>query len=250
MKASCTFPSCPAKYSFTMQSNPTALDQDVKLLVQQTGDIQHKLSEKKARQATNLKRGKIAKSLTHGPSQHFYSTLQSTPKEQLLTGNMSECLNKKVLKVIGSEMRKKESIHSDIFLEIYLLQTLLKECGTKFFRIPGYIQLFSMNPFIVHLYTECGLSILVHHLRSRSPVALYLDATGGVVSKIPEQAKCVLYYAVVLPGNDRDAPPLPICEMLSNDHSVPPISFWLMQFTLHLSKYTQIKIHQVETDYS
>lgn len=58
MKASCTFPSCPAKYSFTMQSNPTALDQDVKLLVQQTGDIQHKLSEKKARQATKPKKRK------------------------------------------------------------------------------------------------------------------------------------------------------------------------------------------------
>ncbi len=93
-----------------------------------------------------------------------------------------------------------------------------------------------MNPFIVHLYTECGLSILVHHLRSRSPVALYLDATGGVVSKIPDQPKRVLYYAIFLPGKDGDAPPLPVCEMLSNDHKV-------MQFTLHLSKYTQIKIH-------
>ncbi len=79
---------------------------------------------------------------------------------------MTECLNKKVLKAIGSEMRKKQSIHSDIFMEIYLLQGLLKECGPKYFRIPGYIQLFSMNPFIVHLYTECGLGILVHHLRS------------------------------------------------------------------------------------
>ncbi len=135
-------------------------------------------------------------------------------------------------------------------MEIYLLQGLFKECGPKYFRIPGYIQLFSMNPFIVHLYTECGLSILVHHLRSRSPVALYLDATGGAVSKIPDQPKCVLYYAIVLPGKDGDAPPLPVCEMLSNDHTVPPITFWLMQFTLHLSKYTQIKIHQVETDYS
>ncbi len=108
MKAGCTFPSCPAKYSFTVQNNPVASDQDVQILVQQTGDIQHKLSETKA---TNQKRGKIAKALMHGPSQLYYSTLQSTPKEQLLAGNMTECLNKKVLKVIGSEMRKK-AIHS------------------------------------------------------------------------------------------------------------------------------------------
>ncbi len=97
MKAGCTFPSCPATYSFTVQNNPVASDQDVQILVQQTGDIQHKLSETKARPATNQKRGKIAKALTHGPSQLYYSTLQSTPKEQLLPGNMTECLNKKVL---------------------------------------------------------------------------------------------------------------------------------------------------------
>ncbi|CAM4575269.1 unnamed protein product [Leuciscus chuanchicus] len=142
------------------------------MLVQQTGDIHHKLSEKKARPANNLKRGKIAKALKDGPSQYFYSTLQSTPNEQLLAGNMSECLNKKVLKVIGSEMRKKEALHSDVMMEIYLMQTLLKECDTKYFKVPGYIQLFSMKPFIVHTYNELGLSILVLHLRSKSPVSL------------------------------------------------------------------------------
>ncbi|XDV31399.1 hypothetical protein PO909_034096 [Leuciscus waleckii] len=210
MKAVCTFPSCPAKYSFTVQNNPDALGQDVDMLVQQTGDIQHKLSEKKARPATNLKRGRMAKALTHGPSQCLYSTLQSIPNQQLLAGNMTECLNEKVLKVIGSEMRKKD--HSEVMMEIYLMQTLLKECDTKCSTIPGYIQLFSMNPFIVHLFTERGVSILVHHLRSKSPVSLYLDATGGVVSEIPGQPKRVLYYALALPGNSRDAPPLPTIE--------------------------------------
>ncbi|KAG1959341.1 hypothetical protein F2P79_007101 [Pimephales promelas] len=97
---------------------------------------------------------------------------------------------------------------------------------------------------------ERGIGILVHHLQSKSPVSLSLDVAGGVVSKIPEQPKRVLYYALALPGKARDAPPLPVCEMLSNDHSVPPITFWLSEFTFHLSKYTQGKVHQVETDYS
>lgn len=98
------------------------------------------------------------------------------------------------------------------------MQTIFKDIDEKYFKIPGYIQHFSVNQFIVHLYSELGISILVHHLRSKSPVSLYLDATGGVVSKIPEQPKPVLYYALTLPGNaGRDAPPLPICEMLSNE---------------------------------
>lgn len=250
ISADCTFPSCTAKYSLKLQKEPATLDKKVKISVHQTGDIQHKLTDKKCRPATRLKRGKIAKDLTNGPSEYFYTKLQSTPKEQLLAGNMSECLNKDVLKAISYEMRKKEYIHPDILKEIYLMQTILKECDTKYFSIPGYIQHFTVDPFMVHMYSELGMSILVHHLRSRLPVSLYLDATGGVVSKIPDQPKCVLYYALILPGNGPNTPPLPVCEMLSNDHSIPPITFWLMQFALHLTKYTHLTIHKVETDYS
>lgn len=129
---------------------------------------------------------------------------------------MTECLSEKVLNVIRWEIRKQEYINT--MKEISLMQTIFKDIDEKYFKIPGYIQHFSVNQFIVHLYSELGISILVHHLRSKSPVSLYLDATGGVVSKIPEQPKPVLYYALTLPGNaGRDAPPLPICEMLSNE---------------------------------
>ncbi|KAL0199292.1 hypothetical protein M9458_007832, partial [Cirrhinus mrigala] len=38
--------------------------------------------------------------------------------------------------------------------------------------------------------------------------------------------------------------------MIASEHSIPPISFWLMQFLLKLSKYTNQHIHKVETDYS
>ncbi|KAL0199342.1 hypothetical protein M9458_007882, partial [Cirrhinus mrigala] len=127
---------------------------------------------------------------------------------------------------------------------------IIKMCDSNFYDMPGYIQHFQVNPFGAHLYTEVGLSILVHHLREKKPVSLYLDATGGVVSKIPEQSKRVLYYALTLPGRGRDAPPLPVCEMLSNEHSIPPLAFWLMQFQLKLSKYTRLKVQKVETDYS
>ncbi len=89
------------------------------MLVQQTGDIQHKLSEKEARPATILKIGKIAKTLMHGPFSIF--TAHSTPNEQLVARNMTQSIQsiqrlntKNVWKVIGSEIRKKESIYSDI----------------------------------------------------------------------------------------------------------------------------------------
>ncbi|XP_078024990.1 uncharacterized protein LOC144463675 [Epinephelus lanceolatus] len=71
-----------------------------------------------------------------------------------------------------------------------------------------------------------------------------------VMLKVPGQTKKVLYYSLTLPGGGPNAPPLPVCEMLTNEHSVPPITFWLMQFCRKLSQYTKLRVHQVETDYS
>ena len=67
-------------------------------------------------------------------------------------------------------------------------------------NMPGYIQALQIKPFAVHLSTEVGKSFLANHLRSKKEVALYLDATGGVVRKIPGDKKRVFYYALTLPG--------------------------------------------------
>lgn len=100
------------------------------------------------------------------------------------------------------------------------------------------------------MYTEVGVSILVNHLRGEKKVALYLDATGGVVRKMPGDDKRVFYYALTLPGAGRDAPPLSVCELLSNNHSVPPLAYWLLQFLHTLAKYTTHRVNQIEKDFS
>lgn len=82
---------------------------------------------------------------------------------------------------------------------------------------------------------------MVQHLRGKKPVSLYLDATGGgVVSKPPEDKRRI-FFALA---------PLPVTEMISSEHSVPPLTFWLMQFLIKLSRYTSFRVHKVETDYS
>ena len=126
----------------------------------------------------------------------------------------------------------------------------MKECDPKFHKMPGYIQHFQVDPFGVHMYTETGISIVVQHLRKKTPLTLYLDATGNVASKVPSQTKRLLYYCLTPPGDGQNAPPLPVCQMLTSEHSIPPITFWLMQFLRKLSQYTTLRVHQVETDYS
>lgn len=44
---------------------------------------------------------------------------------ELISGNITRSLNKYVLKVIGSEVRKGKSIHDDVFMEMYLPQNIM-----------------------------------------------------------------------------------------------------------------------------
>jgi len=222
----------------------------VKISVFQRGKMTHKKNEKKFRPAANSRRGRIARALRKGVSQHFYNKLKKTPVAELISGNITRSLNKNVLKVISSEVRKGKRIHDDVFMEMHLTQNIMKECDAEFHKMPGYIQHFQVDPFGVHMYTETGIGIVVQHLRQKTPLTLYLDATGNVASKVPGQTKRLLYYSLTLPGGGQNVPPLPVCEMLTNEHSVPPITFWLMQFIRKVSQYTKLRVQQVETDYS
>lgn len=70
------------------------------------------------------------------------------------------------------------------------------------------------------------------------------------MSRIPSQTKRVLYYSINLPGHGKDKPPLPVSEMITNDHTIPNVSFWLHQTVTKIRKLTVYNIYQVETDYS
>lgn len=122
-----------------------------------------------------------------------------------------------------------------------LIQSIVRETDTASYSTPGYVQHFQVDPFGAHLHTETGMSFLVHSL-----VALYLDATGSIISNSTAKKKRhIIYYCLALPGKGRDDPPLPVCEMLSRDHSIP-----LMQFLFRLSKYISLQINRIEIDYS
>lgn len=250
IRAVCTFPTCNAQYIFLMKRKPSNMQRKVFMTVYRRGQICHLKEHTRKRQASNVRRGKIAKVIHKGVSQVYYRKLRRTPVEEIMAGNVTRSLNRDILKVISSEVKKAASLHDNVLLEMHLTQKIMKECDTSYRHLPGYIQNYQVDPFSCHMYTEKGISILVTHMRKKSPVTLYLDATGSVVSKIPEQKKRVLYYALVLAGQGHCTPPLPIAEMLSNDHTVPSVSFWLMQFVHNLSKFTTLKIRYLETDYS
>lgn len=68
----------------------------VKIFVLQKGKMAHKNSERKFRPAEYTRRGRIA--LHKGVSKPFYSKLKETPLAELITGNLTRSLNKKLIK--------------------------------------------------------------------------------------------------------------------------------------------------------
>ncbi|KAL0148728.1 hypothetical protein M9458_055906, partial [Cirrhinus mrigala] len=48
----------------------------------------------------------------------------------------------------------------------------------------------------------------------------------------------------------KNKPPLPVSELLTNQHSIPNLSFWLLETLRKLGQITSCHVHQVETDYS
>ncbi|KAI2645922.1 Pre-mRNA-processing ATP-dependent RNA helicase PRP5 [Labeo rohita] len=203
VRAKCTFSTCWARYSFSIKTKPSKHQTVIPITVSRAGE-----------------------------SNKYYKRLQNTPVQELLAGNISYSLSKNILKVISHEIKKKLRTHDNILLETQLTQSIIKHCDITSYFAPGYVQHFQVNPFRVHLYTETGLSILVSILRDRSPVSLYLDATGGVISRIPDQNRSILYYSLTLPGKGRDAPLLPVSEMIAmeTDYSLAMMQAVLLAF--------------------
>ena len=76
-----------------------------------------------------------------------------------------------------------------------------------------------------------GMEALARTLKSANIANRDTDYSSKIWSELS---------TLTLPGGGQSAPPLPICEMLTNEHSVPPITFWLMQFLRKLSQYTKL----------
>lgn len=151
------------------------------------GDVTHHDNQRQFSPAKYLRTGKIAKAVSHGVSNYYYGMCKKTTVEDIMAGNIARSLTKDVLKTLSSEVKKSIRLHDDGMLELMLTQKVLKESSSHA-SSKGYLQHLQVDPFAVHLHKETGINILAEHLR-RSPITLYLDATGCVVQKIPDQNK-------------------------------------------------------------
>ena len=88
------------------------------------------------------------------------------------------------------------------------------------------------------LVTEKQIHYLLS-LRPKKEVFCYFHATGSIVSNLSE--KPMYYYALVLSGS-KDYGLMPIAEFLSDNHSIPQLTWFLSTFNHAVHQITVRKV--------
>ena len=164
-------------------------------------------------------------------------------------GNLSylksaECL-RKVKSEMKSENRFSNSYMEDVAATQQYFRYLLPDSP-----IPGYVQYFVQDPFIIHMYTSKQIQLL-KFIKNKA-VVLNLDATGSLISKPPSCSNKIYYYALTMQHPEYSTSPIPVAEMISSDHGTAEISHFLNKWCLSakLVINRDLQINKVEMDYS
>ena len=92
-------------------------------------------------------------------------------------------------------------------------------------RIPGYVQYFVQDPFIVHMYSSKQINLLKFIMNQ--PIKSNLDATGSIISKPSSCINKIFYYALRMQHPEYATSRIPVAEMISSDHGTAEISHFL-----------------------
>lgn len=198
-------------------------DDSFKLKVVSCGDIIHSTMERRSRRIKGKVRKQLLKQLKFdSPSTIFNKKYLTATDDQFLSGNR-DGIGRTVspYKKISSETKKEQQNHPDVVMSLLLLQKEI--CNKKADRL-GYIQRIQAFPFSIQCFTELGVRI--YHNIGKSQ-ALYFDATGTIVSM---RNMTILYYSLVVQHPSSKEPPVPVAEMLSSEHSITAITFFLECF--------------------
>ena len=96
--------------------------------------------------------------------------------------------------------------------------------------VKGFIQHIHASPFAVICFNEAAVR-LYHEVAKQT--AVFCDATGTIVTLPKDEGgkvPTVYYYAIVLMHPVIDKPPLAVAELITADHSVLSISYFIEAF--------------------
>ena len=146
---------------------------------------------------------------------------------ELLAGNYDNIgKSSHVLRKISSEGVHSKQLDPDVYQSLLKLQAQANDSVASRYCIKTFVQSVSIAPVIIHLWSETGVR-LYHQLSCCN--ALFLDATGSVVRKIPN-CKRILYYEMSIRNPSGSGCSIPVAATLASDHTVSTISNFLQTF--------------------
>ena len=218
----CTVPGCPFTFRICMFDK-------TKVHVHNTGKIRHPLFGRWSRPVRKLERANMKSVFRKGtkPYTVYMDTISTKSTQSLIAGNYDGLgRTSSVMQRIASESRQVGRLDEDVFHSLLKLKNSFIHDFPRNTCVPGFIQLVSMDPVMVHFWSENGIR-LWHDLCPVS--AVFLDATGSVVRDIMGSKK-LLYYEVSCRNSNGGSPAVPLAAMLSASQSVTAITNFLQNF--------------------
>ena len=235
----CTFPGCTitAVVTITRETRDS-------VHITFSGQLRHKGNVHHGRRVKGPERDKIKKVLDGSdPSRLHHHLLSNLPDKVYASGNRDGVGNQRVLQKISSQRNLRghpfvDTVQNLAHLRAQFIkedqdrypQHLTKESGSHLF---GYIQSISLHPTIITMWTEADLRLYFEMCRSGT---VFFDATGKIVRKIFQDTGSILYYSIVVSHPTSGKTPIAVAEMFSSSHSVPTLTYFLMNFRRDVTK--------------
>ena len=249
----CIFEDCPCTFQLQMRREDLVTK---KITVIYKGSVKHSAGERHSRFIKSDTQKDMASKFHKGadkPSKVYQELKDSLSVNAKVSGNRTGCGNQpSTMRKIASEGLQQTQLDKDVMNSLKKVMDELikkeKERAMPPRAIEGFVHTISFFPLSVYMWTEDQVR-LWHHLCAKD--IAYLDATGTIVRDF--MGKRVLYYAIVVRHPKERNPPMPVAEMITNDHSAPSIRVFIERFRRDESKIfkgrQQIPL-QMNTDYS
>ena len=183
------------------------------------------------RRTTPSEAQRLESMLSHNrPEEVFEELIDKADSGKLRAGNFNDVKSPGVLRRLQAVVATRERFHKDVCVELDAMQILFRETDIDN-SVKGFIQRRGSDPFYAIMYSEPQLQLL-----NRKGVILYLDATGSIFRKWQGFQKRMLLYSLILRCDRKGEPPIPIAEMISNDHTTEMISNMLLSLRMDLNR--------------
>ena len=220
-----------------------------KVTVRYSANVHHDTSYISARHVSGQMRKELYEKLKHmNPSSYHHEKLNEMESNVYASGNRdSSTANVDVLRKIKSEIGTVSREDRNVVLSILHQKTKFEDATEKNMqskKLPGYIQRFCPCPLQMFLWTETSVR-LYNDFGHKTKV--FFDATGFKIKKLLSgPSKRILYYSLVLEHPLAGQPPVAVAELISAEHDVDSISFFISKF-LRDVRYVCTSINHVHT---